>query len=122
MRPVHIPGVWAVLDGLLAVLAPPVSVLEVVDLALGHEREPRLPLPLLALALGLPRRRRPASKRRPAASAPRSISRPIPSPAGRVSGKRSIGAGDFVHTTIASRSNAVVGLASSAGARANQRR
>ena len=56
-RPVHIPGVRAVLDGLLAVLAPPVAVLEVVDLALGHEREPRLPLPLLALALAL---RRPA--------------------------------------------------------------
>ena len=53
---IYVPGVWAVLDGLLAVLAPPVAVLEVIDLALGHERDPRLPLPLLALALALPRR------------------------------------------------------------------
>ena len=51
MRPVHIPGVWAVLDGLLAVLAPPVAVLEVVDLALGHERHAGPPRPLLASRL-----------------------------------------------------------------------
>jgi hypothetical protein len=54
---IYVPGVWAVLDGLLAVLAPPVAVLEVVDLALGQEREPRLPLPLLALTLALACRR-----------------------------------------------------------------
>jgi hypothetical protein len=58
--PVVAPGVWAVLDGLLAVLAPPVAVLEVVDLALGHEREPRLPRPLLPLP------RLPSLRRRPA--------------------------------------------------------
>ena len=52
----YIPWVCAILDGLLAVLAPPVAVLEVVDLALGHEGEARQPLPLLALALALPRR------------------------------------------------------------------
>lgn len=52
----YVPRKRAVLDGFLAVLAPPVAVLEVVDLALGHERDPRLPLPLLALALALPRR------------------------------------------------------------------
>jgi len=50
---VYVPRKWAVLDSFLAVLAPPVAVLEVVDLALGHEREPRLPGPLLALALAL---------------------------------------------------------------------
>jgi hypothetical protein len=60
----YIPWVRAVLDGLLAVLAPPVAVLEVVDLALGHEGEPRLPLPLLALGLGLLPGRR-AAKQQP---------------------------------------------------------
>jgi hypothetical protein len=40
------PWEGAVLDSLLAVLPPPVSVLEVVNLALGHEREPRRPRPL----------------------------------------------------------------------------
>jgi hypothetical protein len=50
----YVPRKWAVLDGFLAVLAPPVAVIEVVDLALGQEREPRLPRPLLALALARP--------------------------------------------------------------------
>jgi hypothetical protein len=51
-----LPWEWAVLDGLLSVLPPAVSVLEVVDLALGHECEPRLPRPM---TLGrLSRRRR----------------------------------------------------------------
>ena len=71
MRPVHIPGVWAVLDGLLAVLAPAVSILEVVDVALGHEGEPRLPrtllLPRFLIIIiaprRLPRRRRLAPAR-----------------------------------------------------------
>ena len=108
-RPVHIPGVRAVLDGLLAVLAPPVAVLEVVDLALGHEREPRLPLPLLALALGLPRRR-PASKQATSrVSSSISLASDPPPARSAAESDGSIGAGDFVHTTIASRSNAVVG-------------
>lgn len=47
-----IPGEGAVLDGLLSVLPPSVSVLQVIHVALGHEGEPRLPRPLL------PRRRR----------------------------------------------------------------
>jgi hypothetical protein len=58
----YVPRKRAVLDGFLAVLAPPVAVLEVVDLALGHEREPWLPRPLLALHLplvGRPACRRP---------------------------------------------------------------
>jgi len=38
-----------VLDSFLAVLPPSVAVLEVIDLALGQEREPRLPRPLLPL-------------------------------------------------------------------------
>jgi len=46
--PVVAPWVCAVLDGLLAVLAPAVAVLEVVDLALGHERHTGLPRLLLA--------------------------------------------------------------------------
>jgi hypothetical protein len=45
------PWEGAVLDSLLAVLPPPVSVLEVVNLALGHEREPRRPRPLRSLLL-----------------------------------------------------------------------
>jgi hypothetical protein len=56
---VWVPRKWAVLDGFLAVLAPPVAVVEVVDLALGHEREPRLARPLLTLALAF---RRPADQ------------------------------------------------------------
>jgi hypothetical protein len=51
--PVVAPRVWAVLDCLLAVLAPPVAVLEVINLALGEERHARLPLPLLSFLLGL---------------------------------------------------------------------
>ena len=47
---IDVPWEGAVLDCLLAVLAPAVAVLEVVDLALGHEGEPRLPRTLLALA------------------------------------------------------------------------
>ena len=57
LRFVHVyrcvPRVWAVLDCLLAVLAPPVAVLEVINLALGEERHARLPLPLLSFLLGL---------------------------------------------------------------------
>jgi hypothetical protein len=56
---VWVPRKWAVLDGFLAVLAPPVAVVEVVDLALGHEREPRLARPFLTLALAF---RRPADQ------------------------------------------------------------
>jgi hypothetical protein len=52
---VYVPRKWAVLDGFLAVLAPPVAVLDVVDLALDHEGEPRLPRPLLTLALAFHR-------------------------------------------------------------------
>lgn len=61
--PVVAPWIWAVLDGLLTVLAPPVAVLEVVDLALGHEGETRLPRTLLALAsLAALARRRPEKR------------------------------------------------------------
>ena len=64
-----IPWEWAVLDCLLAVLAPAVSILEVVDVALGHEGEPRLPRTLLILLprfaiIIAPRRRRPRLPRR----------------------------------------------------------
>ena len=66
-----IPWEWAVLDCLLAVLAPAVSILEVVDVALGHEGEPRLPrtllLPRFLIIIiaprRLPRRRRLAPAR-----------------------------------------------------------
>ena len=69
--PVVAPWEWAVLDGLLAVLAPAVSILEVVDVALGHEGEPRLPrtllLPRFLIIIiaprRLPRRRRLAPAR-----------------------------------------------------------
>lgn len=56
--PVVAPWKWAVLDGLLAILPPAVAVLEVVDLRLGHEGEPRLPCPLITIILTLPPRRR----------------------------------------------------------------
>lgn len=46
------PRIRAVLDGFLAVLPPPVAVVEVIDLALGHERKSRLPLPFLVLLFG----------------------------------------------------------------------
>ena len=67
--PVVAPWEWAVLDGLLAVLAPAVSILEVVDVALGHEGEPRLPRTLLILLprfaiIIAPRRRRTRLPRR----------------------------------------------------------
>lgn len=39
----------AVLHGLLSILPPAVAVFKIVDLALGHECEARLPNPLLAL-------------------------------------------------------------------------
>ena len=47
----YIPWVCAILDGLLAVLAPAVAVLEMVDLALGHERHTGLPRLLLTSRL-----------------------------------------------------------------------
>lgn len=51
-----VPWEGAVLDGLLAILAPAVAIVEVVDLALGRERHTGatgllLPLPLLLLFL-----------------------------------------------------------------------
>ena len=48
---IHKPWVWAVLDRLLAVFAPPVAVLKVIHLALGQERHSGLPLPLLGFLL-----------------------------------------------------------------------
>nr|XP_019707098.1 uncharacterized protein LOC109506050 [Elaeis guineensis] len=49
--PVVAPGEGAVLDGLLPVLAPPVTVFKVIHFALRLEREPWLPLTLLPFLL-----------------------------------------------------------------------
>jgi len=47
----YLPWEGAVLDCLLAVLAPPVTVFKVIHLALRQERDPRLSLTLLPLLL-----------------------------------------------------------------------
>lgn len=47
--PVVTPWERAVLDSFLAILPPSVAVVEVIELGLGHEREPRLPRPLQPL-------------------------------------------------------------------------